>query len=183
MAALDRPEDALAGKSTLNRLEHAGKIGRDRHHKLDHDATEDPLHGEQEGRHFHGYYDCYCYLPLYIFCGRHLLCAKLRSSAKDAADGAREEVARIVAQLRERWPNASIVIRADSGFCRDDLMTCCEENGVKYVLGARRRSAPRQAHRAPIAESQIDVEAHGQARACSPTSRIARARAGGGSAA
>jgi hypothetical protein len=163
MAVLDRPEEALAGKSTLNRLEHAGNIGRDRHHKLDHDAsaierlfvdlfmdahreppirivldldaTDDPLHGSQEGRHFHGYYDCYCYLPLYIFCGRHLLCAKLRSSAKDAADGAREEVARIVAQIRERWPTTSIVIRADSGFCRDDLMSWCEENGVKYVLG------------------------------------------------
>lgn len=163
MAALDRPEQALAGKSTLNRLEHAGKIGLDRHHKLDHDpraieqlfvdlfmdahreppmrivldldATDDPLHGSQEGRHFHGYYDCYCYLPLYIFCGRHLLAAKLRSSAKDTSDGAREEVASIVAQIRSRWPSVSIVIRADSGFCRDDLMTWCEENRVKYVLG------------------------------------------------
>jgi hypothetical protein len=162
-AALGRPEDALAGKSTLNRLEHAGKIGLDRHHKLDHDgaaierlfvdlfieaharppvrivldldATDDPLHGAQEGRHFHGYYDCYCYLPLYIFCGRHLLAAKLRSSSVDAADGARDEVARIVGQIRARWPNVSIVIRADSGFCRDDLMTWCEENNVKYVLG------------------------------------------------
>ena len=80
---------------------------------LDLDATDDPLYGSQEGRHFHGYYDCYCYLPLYIFCGRHLLCAKLRSSAKDAADGAREEVASIVAQIRERWPSVSVVIRAD----------------------------------------------------------------------
>ncbi len=163
MAALDRPEDALAGKSTLNRLEHAGKIGRDRHHKLDHDAsaiervfvdtfldahseppirivldldaTDDRLFGFQEGRHYHGYYDCYCYLPLYIFCGRHLLAAKLRSSSVDGAHGATEEIARIVAQIRERWPNVSIVIRADSGFCRDELMTWCEENGVKYVLG------------------------------------------------
>ena len=163
MAALDRPEDALAGKSTLNRLEHAGKIGRDRYHKLDHDpiaierlpvdlfieahekppvrivldldATDDPLYGEQEGRHFHGYYDCYCYLPLYIFCGRHLLAAKLRPSSVDGAHGSVEEVARIVAQIRERWPSVSIVIRGDSGFCRDDLMTWCEENNVKYVLG------------------------------------------------
>jgi hypothetical protein len=162
-AALDRPEDALAGKSTLNRLEHAGKIGRDRHHKLDHDtaaierlfvdvfmdaheeppirivldldATDDRLFGFQEGRHYHGYYDCYCYLPLYIFCGRHLLAAKLRSSSVDGAHGATDEVARIVAQIRERWPNVSIVIRADSGFCRDELMTWCEENHVKYVLG------------------------------------------------
>jgi hypothetical protein len=163
MAALGRPEDALAGKSTLNRLEHAGKIGHDRHHKLDHDpsaierlfvdvftdaheeppvrivldldATDDRLFGFQEGRHYHGYYDCYCYLPLYIFCGRHLLAAKLRSSSVDGAHGAKDEVARIVAQIRERWPNVSIVIRADSGFCRDELMTWCEENRVKYVLG------------------------------------------------
>jgi hypothetical protein len=162
-AVLDRPGGALAGKSTLNRLEHAGKIGHDRHHKLDHnaaaierlfvdlfldahakapprividlDATDDPLYGEQEGRHFHGYYDCYCYLPLYIFCGRHLLSAKLRSSANDAADGAREEIARIVAHIRERWPRTRIIIRADSGFCRDDLMTWCDKNRVQYVLG------------------------------------------------
>jgi len=163
MAALDRPEDALAGKSTLNRLEHAGKIGLDRHHKLDHDATaierlfvdlfidahrsppirivldldatDDRLFGFQEGRHYHGYYDCYCYLPLYIFCGRHLLAAKLRSSSVDGAHGAKDEVARIVGQIRSRWPNVSIVIRADSGFCRDELMTWCEQNNVKYVLG------------------------------------------------
>ena len=162
-AALDKPGGALAGKSTLNRMEHAGKIGHDRHHKLDHDvsaierlfvdvflesyreppirivldldATDDRLFGLQEGRHFHGYYDCYCYLPLYIFCGRHLLAAKLRTSSVDAADGSVDEVARIVGQIRERWPTTSIVIRADSGFCRDDLMTWCEENNVKYVLG------------------------------------------------
>jgi hypothetical protein len=162
-AALDKPEDVLAGKSTLNRLEHAGKIGLDRHHKLDHDAsaierlfvavfmdaheeppirivldldaTDDRLFGFQEGRHYHGYYDCYCYLPLYIFCGRHLLAAKLRSSSVDGAHGAKDEVARIVAQIRARWPNVSIVIRADSGFCRDELMTWCEENSVKYALG------------------------------------------------
>ena len=162
-AVIDKPGGALAGKSTLNRLEHASKIGRDRHHKLDHDgasierlfvdlfleahreppmrividldATDDPLYGDQEGRHFHGYYDCYCYLPLYIFCGRHLLAAKLRSSANDAADGACEEVARIVSQIRQQWPRTTIVIRADSGFCRDDLMNWCEENGVQFVLG------------------------------------------------
>ena len=162
-AVIDKPGGALAGKSTLNRLEHACKIGQDRHHKLDHDpeaierlfldlfvdahaepptrividldATDDPLYGAQEGRHFHGYYDCYCYLPLYIFCGRHLLAAKLRSSANDAADGACAEVARIVGHIRKHWPKTTIVIRADSGFCRDDLMTWCEENGVQYVLG------------------------------------------------
>ena len=102
---------------------------------IDLDATDDPLYGEQEGRHFHGYYDCYCYLPLYIFCGRHPLAAKLRSSANDAAYRATEEVARIVAQIREHWPRTTIVIRADSGFCRDDLMTWCEQNGMQYVLG------------------------------------------------
>src|SRR5258706_1385024 len=99
------------------------------------DLIRDPLYGEQEGRHFHGYYDCYCYLPLYVFCGRHLLAAKLRSSSVDAADGSVEEVARIVAQIREHWPTTSIVIRTDSGFCRDDLMSWCEANNVQYVLG------------------------------------------------
>src|SRR5258706_6257044 len=99
------------------------------------DLIRDPLYGEQEGRHFHGYYDCYCYLPLYVCCGRHLLAAKLRSSSVDAADGSVAEVARIVGQIRERWPATSIVIRADSGFCRDDLMSWCEANGVQYVLG------------------------------------------------
>ena len=162
-AVLDKPGERLAGKSTLNRMEHASKIGQDRHHKLDHDtaaierlfvdifldahseppsrivldldATDDPLYGEQEGRHFHGYYDCYCYLPLYIFCGRHLLAAKLRTSSVDAADGATDEVDRIVAHIRERWPATTIVVRADSGFCRNDLMTWCEANHVQYVLG------------------------------------------------
>ena len=162
-AVLDKPGAHLAGKSTLNRLEHAGKIGQDRHHKLDHDgqaieklfvdlfldahseppirivldldATDDPIYGEQEGRHFHGYYDCYCYLPLYIFCGRHLLAAKLRTSSVDAADGSVGEVARIVGQIRSSWPQTTLVIRADSGFCRDDLMTWCEANNVQYVLG------------------------------------------------
>lgn len=162
-AVLDKPGGRLAGKSTLNRMEHAGKIGSDRHHKLDHDvsaierlfvdifldahaeppsrivldldATDDPVYGEQEGRHFHGYYDCYCYLPLYVFCGRHLLAAKLRTSSVDAADGSVAEVARIVGQIRARWPETTIVIRADSGFCRDDLMTWCEANDVQYVLG------------------------------------------------
>ena len=116
-------------------------------------------YGEQEGRHFHGYYDCYCYLPLYIFCGRHLLAAKLRSSSADAADGSVEEVARIVGQIRERWPTTSIVIRADSGFCRDDLMSrrlgvshatveqIGVELGVALELQPRREEAlPHHAH-------------------------------------
>jgi Transposase DDE domain group 1 len=102
---------------------------------LDLDATDDPVHGEQEGRFFHGYYDCYCYLPLYIFCGRHLLASKLRKASLDAADGALKEVARIVAQIRSRWPNVRILLRADSGFARDDLMAWCEANDVGYVFG------------------------------------------------
>ena len=155
----------LAGKSTLNRLEHAPsepsryhKIGHDpvaieglfvdlflEAHKrqpkeiiLDLDATDDPLHGHQEGRFFHGYYDGYCYLPLYVFCGRHLLAAKLRRSNIDASAGAREEVARIVGQIRVRWPRVKIVLRADSGFDREELMTWCEANGVDYVFGLAR---------------------------------------------
>ena len=155
----------LAGKSTLNRLEHAPlvpsryhKIGHDaaaierlfvdlflEAHKtppaaiiLDLDATDDPLHGHQEGRFFHGYYDCYCYLPLYVFCGRHLLAAKLRRSNIDASAGARDEVARIVGQIRARWPRVAIMLRADSGFARDELMVWCEANGVDYVFGLAR---------------------------------------------
>jgi hypothetical protein len=102
---------------------------------LDLDATDDPVHGEQEGRFFHGYYDCYCYLPLYVFCGRHLLDAKLRRASLDAADGAVEAVARIVAQIRRRWPHVRILVRADSGFARDELMAWCEANGVHFLFG------------------------------------------------
>jgi Transposase DDE domain group 1 len=157
---------ALAGKSTLNRLELHPHSGADRYHRivpdseaierlwvqlfleahaaapseiiLDLDATDDPLHGHQEGRFFHGYYDGYCYLPLYIFAGEHLLCAKLRRSNIDAAAGAREEVERIVAQIRERWPSVKIMLRADSGFCREELMSWCEQNAVDYVFGLAR---------------------------------------------
>jgi hypothetical protein len=153
---------AVAGKSTLNRLE-LSKPEPSRYHKisydaaavdrlfvdlfleahrtapsritLDLDATDDPLHGEQEGRFFHGYYKSYCYLPLYIFCGRHLLCAKLRRANIDASAGSVEEVARIVAQIRERWPEVQILLRADSGFTRDELMTWCEHNDVEYLFG------------------------------------------------
>jgi len=102
---------------------------------LDLDATDDPVHGEQEGRFYHGYYDCYCYLPLYVFCGRHLLASKLRVASIDAADGAVEEVARIVAHIRERWPKVRILLRADSGFAREELMAWCEANGVHFLFG------------------------------------------------
>jgi hypothetical protein len=155
----------LAGKSTLNRLEHAPsapsryhKIGHDavaveglfvalflEAHKappkqiiLDLDATDDPLHGRQEGRFFHGYYDCYCYLPLYIFCGHHLLAAKLRRSNIDASAGAVTEVARIVGQIQARWPRVKILLRADSGFAREELMAWCEDHRVDYVFGLAR---------------------------------------------
>jgi hypothetical protein len=105
---------------------------------LDLDATDDPLHGHQEGRFFHGYYDCYCYLPLYVFCGRHLLAAKLRRSNLDASAGAVAEVARIVGQIRARWPRVKILLRADSGFAREELMAWCEANHVDYVFGLAR---------------------------------------------
>jgi hypothetical protein len=156
----------LAGKSTLNRLEHAPVSALDRYHRIGHDpraieqlfvalfleaharpperiildldAIDDPLHGHQEGRFFHGYYDCYCYLPLYVFCGRHLLAAKLRRSNIDASAGALDEVERIAAQIRARWPRVKIVLRADSGFARDELMSWCEANGVDYLFGLAR---------------------------------------------
>ena len=107
---------------------------------LDLDATDDPLHGHQEGRFFHGYYDNYCYLPLYVFCGRHLLAAKLRPANIDGSAGSVEEVARIVAQIRRRWPVVRILLRADSGFARDTLMAWCENNGVDFLFGLARNS-------------------------------------------
>ena len=164
-----RREDCapVAGKSTLNRLELSRetptKLPQDRHEPaaiealfvdlfleaharppkqiiLDLDATDDPLHGHQEGRFFHGYYDCYCYLPLYVFCGRHLLAAKLRPSNIDASAGSVEEVARIVAQIRTRWPRTRILLRADSGFAREALMAWCEMNRVDFVFGLARNA-------------------------------------------
>ena len=157
----------LAGKSTLNRLE-LSREEPTRYHKisydaaaieglfvdlflaahpappaqitLDLDATDDPLHGHQEGRFFHGYYDTYCYLPLYVFCGRHLLAAKLRPANIDASAGRVEEIARIVAQIRRRWPKVRILLRADSGFAREALMTWCENNDVDFLLGLAKNS-------------------------------------------
>ena len=102
---------------------------------LDVDATDDVLHGNQEGRFFHGYYRNYCYLPLYIFCGEFLLCARLRPSNIDASEGTMEELQRIVGQIRSAWPGVKIVVRGDSGFCRDGIMTWCEEHGVDFVFG------------------------------------------------
>jgi hypothetical protein len=155
------------GKSTLNRLE-LSRAEPTRYHKISHDpaaiealfvdlfleaheeapeqivldldATDDPIHGEQEGRFFHGYYGGYCYLPLYVFCGRHLLAAKLRPANIDASAGSLEEVGRIVGQIRSRWPEVRIVLRADSGFARDGLMAWCESNGVDYLFGLARNA-------------------------------------------
>jgi hypothetical protein len=122
---------------------------------LDLDATDDRLHGNQEERFYHGYYGGYCYLPLYIFIGEHLVCARLREASQDAAAGALDEAAPIVEQLRRKWPGVKIVLRADSGFCREELMRWCERNQVDYVFGLaknprllkRIRKALHKAHR------------------------------------
>jgi hypothetical protein len=179
----------LAGKSTLNRLERSraeptryAKIAADTaaiealpvdlfvdaHAKppkqitLDLDATDDPLHGQQEGRFFHGYYDCYCYLPLYVFCGRHLLAAKLRRSNIDAAAGAVEEMTRIIGRIRARWPRVRILLRADSGFCREALMAWCEANRVDYVFGLARNERLVAEIETELAEARAAAEASGQ---------------------
>jgi hypothetical protein len=102
---------------------------------LDFDATHDPVHGNQVGRHFRGYYDCWCFLPLYVFCGEHLLAAYLRPSSRDAAHNARAVLALLVRRIRQEWPEVRIILRADSGFCRPRLLDWCEDNGVSYVLG------------------------------------------------
>jgi hypothetical protein len=174
----------LAGKSTLNRLELSRPLAT-RYHKISHDgaaiealfvdlfleaherppkqivldldATDDPLHGHQEGRFFHGYYDCYCYLPLYVFCGRHLLAARLRSSNIDGSAGAVEEVARIVCQIRMRWPKTRVLLRADSGFAREALMAWCEINRVDFVFGLARN--PRLVEEIAVELLQAEAEA------------------------
>jgi hypothetical protein len=179
----------LAGKSTLNRLELSraeptryAKIAAntdgieallvdlflDAHAKaprqitLDLDATDDPLHGHQEGRFFHGYYDSYCYLPLYVFCGRHLLAAKLRRSNIDAAAGSVEEMTRIISQIRARWPRVRILLRADSGFCREALMAWCEANRVDFVFGLARNERLVTEIKAALAAARSAAEATGK---------------------
>jgi hypothetical protein len=157
---------ALAGKSTLNRLEQTPRGGKDRYRRmsydagrldrllvelflesydhpprqivLDLDATDDPVHGTQEGRFFHGYYGHYCYLPLYVFCDQHLILARLRPSNIDASAGTAEELTPVIAQIRRRWPKTQIVLRADSGFAREEIMAWCEANGIDYVFGLAR---------------------------------------------
>ena len=173
---------ALAGKSTVNRLEHAPRNGGDRYHKIGHDpqalqhvfvdvfldahakipkeivldldATDDPLHGHQEGRFFHGYYDCYCYLPLYVFCGRHLLAAKVRRSNIDASAGAKDEVARIIAQIRRRWPKVRILLRANFGLCPRGADGVVRANGVDYVFGLARNSRLLDEIKAELAQAE-----------------------------
>ena len=179
----------VAGKSTLNRLELSRETAT-RYHKIAHDpaaieglfvtlfleahktapkeimldldATDDPLHGRQEGRFFHGYYDCYCYLPLYIFCGRHLLAAKLRPANIDGSAGAVEEVARIVAQIRERWPMVRIILRADSGFARDAHMTWCEANRVDFIFGLAKNVRLNRAIGTELVEAREESRITGQ---------------------
>ena len=180
----------LAGKSTLNRLEHAPAQGPSRYHKIDHDpealqallvdlfiqahpqppdeiildldATDDPLHGEQEGRFFHGYYKGYCYLPLYIFSDRHLLCALLRPANIDASAGALEQVQRIVTRLRDVWPQVKILLRADSGFAREELMGWCEQHQVDYLFGLARNRRLQEAIAPQMAQAQALFNQHQQ---------------------
>ena len=182
---------ALAGKSTLNRLEHAPEGAATRYHKIGHDpvaienlfvdlyleahkkppkritldldATDDPIHGHQEGRFFHGYYDCYCYLPLYIFCDKQLLAAKLRRANIDGAAGAKEEIERIVARIREAWPRTRILLRADSGFAREDLMAWCEAGDVDYLFGLAKNERLLDVVSEALGQAKAAFEVSGQA--------------------
>lgn len=186
-------DEPLAGKSTLNRLEltPTGSPIQERYHKisysaegldrllveiflqahgqppeeivLDLDATDTPLHGEQEARFFHGYYGHYCYLPLYIFSGDHLLCARLRPSNQDASAGSLPEIERIVAQIRARWPEVRIILRADSGFCREELMAWCETQGVHYLFGFARNPRLRRKIARPLREAKREHQRTGEA--------------------
>lgn len=173
----------LAGKSTLNRLELPVNKFSDKRYKkidadfdkiadlflklfidmqtdvpetliLDLDATDDPLHGNQEGRFFHGYYHHYCYMPLYIFCDQFLLSACLRPSNCDGSTGTIDELQRIVSRLRGVWPKVKLTIRADSGFCREEIMNWCEANDVDYVLGLAKNDRLLREIVAPLKEAQ-----------------------------
>ena len=180
LAGRRESDEPLAGKSTLNRLELGTGINN-RYKKitfwrdaidellvqvflesyrqapeqivLDVDTTDLPLHGKQEGRFFHGYYDSYCYLPLYIFCGEQVVCARLREANHDAAFGSLTEIERIVAQIRVAWPETKIILRGDSGFCRNQLMSWCEANRVDYVFGFARNRRLRKIIGQPMWEA------------------------------
>ena len=192
LAGREEGEEPLAGKSTLNRME-LGAGGKDRYKKitfwkealdallvkvflesyekapeqivLDIDTTDVPLHGKQEGRFFHGYYDSYCYLPLYIFCGDQVLCARLREANHDAAFGSLPEIQRIVAQIRAAWPEVKIILRGDSGFCRNELMSWCEDHQVDFLLGMARNQRLRKI---------IGAEMHAATRQWNQTGKPAR---------
>lgn len=184
----------LAGKSTLNRveltpdvLEATNRYRKVLHHParfedlfltlfleahetppaevvLDFDATDDPVHGHQEGRFFHGYYDAYCYLPLYVFAGDHLLAAKLRTADRDAADGAVDELHRLVKRIRAAWPQVRVVVRADSGFAREALMAACESyEEVYYVVGLAKNTRLLKQTGKELVEAQRAYEQTGQA--------------------
>lgn len=186
LAGKENLDEPLAGKSTLNRMELGSGIN-DRYKKitfwkeavdellvnvfieshqkapveivLDMDTTDMPLHGKQEGRFFHGYYDSYCYLPLYVFCGEHVLCARMREAKHDAAFGCVREIERIVKQIRAVWPEVKIVLRGDSGFCRNELMSWCESKGVDFLFGLARNKRLRgiigqQMHEATVLWNQ-----------------------------
>jgi len=204
----DVEESPLAGKSTLNRLELSDgtpsrykkitfwksgidellvKVFLESHTSapeeivLDVDATDFPLHGQQEGRFFHGYYDCYCYLPLYIFCGEQLLCARLRQSNSDAAAGSVAEIQHIVEQIRAAWPKVRIVLRGDSGFCRNELMSWCENQGVDFVFGMARNQRLRRMIGAQMREATEQWSQTGrQARVFAEFSYKTRKRKKGG---
>ena len=197
---------ALAGKSTLNRLQltketasqkerykkivlHHGAVHRLLVHVflqahpqvpqeiiLDLDVTDDPLHGQQEGRFFHGYYGHYCYLPLYIFCGEFLLCARLRPSNIDASAGSVEELQRIVEQIRSAWPGVRIVVRGDCGFCREELMAWCEANRVDYLLGLAKNERLKAAIEKQLAEAKAQYQETDTRPAYSMSSSIRRGK-------
>lgn len=179
---------SCAGKSTLNRLELSAN-GTDHYKKtpldfeaaqrsfveqfiavhrkaprelvIDMDATDDPLHGEQEGRFFHGFYDCYCYLPLYAFCEGYVLSALLRESNIDASLGAEEELERIVGLLRQAWPRVRLLVRCDSGFCREPLMAWCEANQVDYLFGIAKNERLKQELEPAMEQARAKYESTG----------------------
>jgi DDE family transposase len=178
--------EPLAGKSTLNRMELGTGIAS-RYKKItfwrdsvddllvnvfleahpvapqqivvDIDTTDMALHGNQEGKFYHGYYKHYCYLPLYIFCGDHVLCARLRPSSIGPAVGSRKEVERVIRQIRQSWPAVRIILRGDSGFCSDELMTWCEKNRVDFVVGMARNSRVEGLIESSLAEAKRQFEA------------------------
>jgi len=190
LAGREKLDAPLAGKSTLNRMELGAGV-QDRYKKitfwkdsvdellvkvfiesyesapaqiiLDVDTTDLPLHGKQEGRFFHGYYDSYCYLPLYVFCGEQIVCARLRESNHDASFGCLQEIERIVAQIRTAWPEVKIILRGDSGFCRNGLMNWCEEHQVDYVFGMARNQRLRKIIGAEMHQATQQWKQTGQA--------------------